>query len=124
MQKYLFWTRTAEKKHFLVEYVLKRPPLIFQIKVCFLINFFFKTRCLYLKSGVKKLKYVFMQKYLFWTLTAEKKHFLVEYVLKRPPLIFQIKVCFLINFFFKTRCLYLKSGVKKLKYGFSAPKET
>ena len=67
------------------------------------------------KGGKKEKTQIFVQNDLFWTHTAKTKHFLVEFVLKRPPFIFKIRVCFLNNFFTQMPSLYLKSDAKKSK---------
>ena len=62
VQNDLYWTHTAKTKHFLVECVLKRPPFIFKIRVCFQINFFTQIPPLYLKSDTKKSKNLLFSK--------------------------------------------------------------
>ena len=79
VQNDLFWRHTAKTKHFLVECVLKRPPFIFKIRVCFISNFFTQMPSLYLKSDAKKSKNLLFSK------IRHNLNFFQQNLLKRPP---------------------------------------
>ena len=79
VQNDLFWTHTAKTKHFLVEFVLKRPPFIFKIRVCFANNFLTQMPSLYLKSDAKKSEIWLFSK------MGHNLNFFQKNLLKRPP---------------------------------------